>query len=349
MFKKRILFIIGAGASCEFGLPIGPALANAIADKVNITAREFGEETRTGDPEIISQLQRRNHQFLNQYITAAHTIRDGVRFASSIDDFLDLHSTNEFVKTVGKIAIVKSILEQERRSNLYFDKSNIYNTMKVSSFEDTWLIKFVRMLGRGVPKEAVGNIFNKVAFICFNYDRCIEQTLYHALQQLYSIDSRQAGEILKKLDIIHPYGMVGDLKTDVQNGVAFGGDPHRLSEDYSALSDRIKTYTEQVEDEYLLEQIHEHMHKAERIVFLGFAFHDQNMKLLKPKDGLKKKEIYGTAFGMSDSDVTVIRHQLLSFFKDGSDREVMDVRPNEIRNDLKCADLFDQYTRSLPA
>ena len=250
---------------------------------------------------------------------------------------------------MGKIAIVKSILEREHRSNLYVDKATIYNTMKVGDFEDTWLIKFVRMLGRGVPKEAVSNIFNNVAFICFNYARCIEQILYHALRQLYSINSRRAGEILQKLDIIHPYGMVGDLRTDVQTGVAFGGDPHRLSEDYSGLSDRIKTYTEQVDDESMLEQIHEHMHNAEHLVFLGFAFHDQNMGLLKPKDGLKKKEIYGTAFGMSDSDVTVIRHQLLNFFKEGPDRQVMDARPNEIRNDLTCANLFDRYTRSLPA
>ena len=39
---------------------------------------------------------------------------------------------------------------------------------------DTWLVKFMYMLGRGVPKENVREIFDNVSFIVFNYDRCVE-------------------------------------------------------------------------------------------------------------------------------------------------------------------------------
>jgi hypothetical protein len=94
--------------------------------------------------------------------------------------------------------------------------------------------------------------------------------------------------------------------------------------------------------------MHAEMHLADRIIFLGFAFHDQNMALLNPERKLKRKEVYATAYGMSDNDVGVIRSQIVHF--SGSlDREKLRDENVVIRNDLKCADLFDQYTRSLPA
>ncbi len=347
MFKRRTLFVVGAGASKEFGLPLGPALAATIAGKTNIKL-EGGRNVVNGDRDIVSQLERRSRERFSNFLTACHIISNGVQMSSSIDDFLDLHASNSDIKTAGKIAIVKSILEEERSSKLFFNKSNMYNKLSVSSFEDTWLIKFVRMLGRGVAKERIDTIFDNVAFIVFNCDRCIEQCLYHALQQLYAVPANQAAELLSKLTIIHPYGAVGYLKTEsTQAGVAFGGDHDRLSEDYSALSDRIKTYTEQITDEQELAPIHQEMRKAERIIFLGFAFHDQNVALIKPSNSLARKEIIATAFGMSANDVDVVRAQLLSFFE-GREREIMDSSRIAIRSDLKCSDLFDQYTRSLP-
>jgi hypothetical protein len=205
------------------------------------------------------------------------------------------------------------------------------------------------MLGRGVPKEEIEDIFENVAFIVFNYDRCIEHCLLHALQQLYSLPEKAAADVLGKLTIVHPYGMVGYLKTEIaQAGVSFGGEARALSEDYYALSGRIKTYTEQVSDPDELKPIHDEVIKAERIVFLGFAFHDQNLALIKPRASIKRKDIYATAFGMSESDVDVVKAQLLNFFE-GEEREIMDNGHIIIRRDLKCSDMFDQYTKSFPA
>src|SRR5262245_48172400 len=152
MFKRRTLFVVGAGASKEFGLPLGPALAATIASKTNIKIQS-GHDVTSGDRDIVSQLQRRDRSRLNEFLITSRIISNGVQMSSSIDDFLDLHASNQDIKTVGKIAITKSILEEERSSKLFFDKSNIYNKLHVNAFEDTWLIKLVRMLGRGVPKE----------------------------------------------------------------------------------------------------------------------------------------------------------------------------------------------------
>jgi hypothetical protein len=59
MFKRRTLFVVGAGASYEFGLPLGPALAATIAKKADIKSRLEGSSDDPIDPEIYPQLLRR--------------------------------------------------------------------------------------------------------------------------------------------------------------------------------------------------------------------------------------------------------------------------------------------------
>jgi len=123
------------------------------------------------------------------------------------------------------------------------------------------------MLGRGVPKENVSEIFDRVSFINFNYDRCVEHFLFHALQKLYTLPEKDAKAIVDNLNIIHPYGIVGD------------GDFGNTSADYVALADGIKTYTEQVGNADVMLSLGAEVARAEAMVFLGFAYHSQNMEL----------------------------------------------------------------------
>jgi hypothetical protein len=107
MFKRKTLFILGAGASAEVDLPVGTQLAKIIASMLDV--RRGGPENMTGEM-LLGQLYDRYPLPKNGYHRAAMLISDGVRLASSIDDFLDRHTGNEEVQRVGKAAIVKSIL-----------------------------------------------------------------------------------------------------------------------------------------------------------------------------------------------------------------------------------------------
>lgn len=343
MFNRRTLFVVGAGASAEVGLPVGTKLASTIATMLDIRFDEFGQRRVSGDADLFSQFLQFHPNELNDYQSACWLIRDGVRLSNSIDDFLDVYSQNQRVKEVGKTAVVKAILEAERDSKLFYDKSNIYNKMDMSVIEDTWFIKFIRMLGRGVPLDRVESIFDKVAFIVFNYDRCIEHFLFLAIRQLYSLDERSAGLLMDKLSIIHPYGVVANIPHSNRNGVDFGGGPDRLTAPYLELSKRIRTYTEQIKDPDEIKVIQEKVMAAEKVVFLGFAFHDQNLQLLKPERGAGK-QFFATAFGLSPYDVSVISEKLLELFK--TNRSASDIF---IDNQHKCSDLFDFYSKSLPA
>ena len=109
----------------------------------------------------------------------------------------------------------------------------------------------------------------------------MEHILYHALQSKYGISDGHAADVLAKLTIIHPYGSVGKLAWQ------FDESPIRYGEKATpnglvALTDEIKTFTERVEDQESIDEMKDLVFQAKNIVFLGFAFHSQNIQLMQP-------------------------------------------------------------------
>ena len=182
-------------------------------------------------------------------------------------------------------------------------------------------------------RDDIAKRFEQITLIVFNYDRCIEHYLLHSLITYHKLSSKDAAEILESLKIIHPYGTVGSLPWQKQNRtVEFGGQPR----DLPTLSEEIRTFTEQSEDSEEGESIYNAISTSDLIVFLGFAYHKQNLDLLTPKDSDGKASIVGTAFGISDSDVDFIRRELAGRFC-ANNIEVV-----TLGNTHKCIDLFTE-------
>jgi hypothetical protein len=329
MFKRKTLFIVGAGASAEVDFPVGTQLAQQIGAKMDIRFERGFDPIGTGDHDLYSHIVHARRQDADQLQNAAWRIRDGIPFAQSIDDFLDQHRNDAYVNLYGKVAIVQAIVEAERASKLYFNPLEGAETFDADKLADTWFVKFMYMLSRGVPRERIAHIFENVSFVVFNYDRCIEHFLIHALKRAYSIRHEDAAAIVGNLHIIHPYGDVGDLRK-----VPFGAT--RIN--CVALSERIKTYTEQAAVAEVTSAIQEEIEQAECVVFLGFAYHSQNIQMIRVSKR-SDKVIYGTAFGMSEADVSVVTGLI--------DRALSSPGPFHIENKLKCAELFNFYARSL--
>lgn len=193
----------------------------------------------------------------------------------------------------------------------------------------------MQMLGPGIPRENVEKIFDHVSFIVFNYDRCLEYFLFHALQKLYCLKDSEVKPIVANLDITHPYGVI-------HPNVPFGV----TRANYNLLAGDIKTYTEQVGPADAVSEVATKIQSADHIVFLGFAYHDQNMSMLQPLDPMPaSKSVIGTAFGMSDADVNVTSHQIDAWFQGRDARAFRSMI--KLENKLKCAELFDYYAKSL--
>ena len=349
MFRKRTLFVLGAGSSYEVKLPVGLGLARDIATRLDVRLGDDNRNIGEGDKYLLGKFQSLYPQQFNQYLQASWRIRDGLPTAASIDDFLDMHSHDEHMQLIGKAAIVRSILEAERGSDLFFDQNNLRNKLVLEKLEGSWFMKFIRVLGRGITKRNAPQIFDNVSFVVFNYDRCVEFFLLQALQAMYSIPLNDAAAIVQDLSIIHPYGTIGELPNLASGSVQvpFGG-IEDYDFNYITLAQRIKTYTEQVAGSEVTNGIRNEIERAEQVVFLGFAYHAQNMLLLRPFEELGlARPIYGTAVGMSDSDVSLARGELRSWFLPDHSLPSDPFNVIHIENQLTCAKLFDNYAKSI--
>jgi hypothetical protein len=335
VFNRQTLFVLGAGSSFEAGLPVGHEIARRIGNKADIRFEGSNVPVGAGDFPLFGQITNSLQDHPNEYQQAAWLIRDGIVFAQSIDDFLDQHRTNAYVNAFGKAAIAKAIVEAELACKLYFNPFQGQEMFDVSDLASTWFVKFMYMLGRGVAKENVREILDKVSFVVFNYDRCLEFFLVHALRRLYRLNEQEAQSIVNDLHIVHPYGVV-------PSNVPFGN----TGANFARIADQIKTYTEQMGAGDVISAVGAELSRAECIIFLGFAYHSQNMALLRPAERMKTRPVFGTAFGMSDADVEVVSHDLASFFAPPMDARTRR-RMIRLENKLKCADLFDNYARSL--
>ncbi len=105
---------------------------------------------------------------------------------------------------------------------------------------------------------------------------------------------------------------------------------------------KIKTYSERIEDAGAITTLHRLLIDAETIVFLGFAFHDENMKLMTSSAPNRLTRVFATARGISDSDREVIREQISDVFGKNEDRI-----PIQLRQDLYCHQFFNEYSRTL--
>jgi len=349
MFQSSTVFVLGAGASKEVGLPVGSELAQTISKKLNI--RYDGPSPLPGGDMRLYQIMK--GKIGNDAQKTGWIIRDGVLLANSIDDFLDRHAANPNVVLYGKAAIVASILEAERRSRIFTSNAQPRSESFFADVSKTWYSRLLKVLGPGVPVEKVDTLFNNVAFIDFNYDRCLPQFLVEAIQPLYGLDRPRAQQIVATARILHPYGSLGALPIQgTAGGVPFG-DPDETADPYE-MAQRIRLYTEQVKDHDKIDEIKQTVAQADRLVFLGFGYHQQNLNLIAPTGTKATREILGTAFGISADDIAVLQDALRIFIKPmaprlsaRTGRDVTHYDYIKLKGNLVASGLFDELSRTL--
>lgn len=340
------VFVLGAGASKEVALPTGYELKNKIQDLLNIRFEHWSQSQ--GDYLIVESLRRvvqkddGSRGDINPYLHQAAHIREALPQAISIDNFIDAHRDNKEIELCGKLAIVRAILQSEQSSLLYFDR-NQRDKLDFKALENTWFLPFFQLLTENCGIDDLEERFSQVSLIIFNYDRCLEHFLINALMNYYKVLEEQAAQLVNMIRIYHPYGAVGYLPWQNQGNVMnFGEDPN--AEQLLEIAKGIKTFTEgTAPDSSEISEIRNCIKNTERLVFLGFAFHELNMELLKPNGGVSKTDFsnvkcFATALDISNSDKSVITEQISELY-------LTEVQANMA--DVTCKDLFIEYRRSL--
>lgn len=350
MFAAETVIIVGAGASSEAGLPTGSALRDSLAAILDIKYdEEWGQKQISGSLSVAAALKieasKRNppSTAINQFLPSAWRIRDALPMAISIDNYLDAHPGDKNIEICGKLAIVQAILEAERRSALFCDSHYGNGTIDYGALGNTWYSAIIQLLTENCTVSDLRKRLSNIHCIIFNYDRCLEHFFYHALQIYYGISAAEAIDTLSNLNVYHPYGTVGPLGWSGEtNTVGFGAEvaPEQLLD----LARHIKTFSEGTDpstSEILA--IREALQEARTVMFLGFAFHRMNMRLLNSGRPVgqeaKLRRCFGTAKGFSESDRAVVS---------GDVAELLSIEESAVRiGDFTCSGLFREYWRSL--
>lgn len=275
-FRENTTFVIGAGASAEFGLPVGWKLLEQIRDNC-LFAFDPSIVGAKGNQKIFNAVLQKHcsdRPTLDRVFTTFRDIHKGVETAGSIDEYINRYSDDALIAELGKLQIAYAILFAETRSKMMPKKGKDADGINWQAVDETWIVPFTRALFDGVRASEVETLGQNITIICFNYDRCIEHYLEYAIQRAYrDVDRPAARKIVNQMNIIHPYGSLGPL-----DRFSFGTPPEHA--DLYHITKNLITWSETVEDEELIDTMRQSIGSADNIVFLGFAFASQNMKLL---------------------------------------------------------------------
>jgi hypothetical protein len=307
MFSQPIVFVIGAGASAEFKMPVGAELKKRIAQTLNFT-----KGPNSGDVRFYNLIITRFGD--DGYVKAAAELSRIIGRFDSIDEALNWFSEHTIV-SIGKSAIAWEILKAERTSNLY--NNDDPNFISHASRHEAWTEQFLGMAISAVKRDCIWDVFSNVTIIKFNYDRTLEHYLYSALQRRFEVSEKDSVRAISQLHIIRPYGTVRPLPWQKEqiNRVEFGYD---ISNDFDQLhniSERIRTYTEQITEPELQHALTQAVNNAKQVVFLGFGYHQQNMRLISPSTQVGRY-VLATVFGIDSNNydrmIEMLRTKLLT-------------------------------------
>lgn len=345
MFRAKTVFVIGAGASVEVGLPMGPDLLKQIVQLTNVKF-DYNQQ-KSGDINILEALRLivgdgRDVAKLNDHIRAGRQLGKSAQQALSIDNVIDALEDPQ-VELVGKLGIVRAILKAESASSRFKSVKEVPDTLNLNKFDDCWYGSLTKILTEEIRKSNFSYIFDNFEIINFNYDRCLEHYLPISLSSYYGLSLEAVREIMQGLKIHRPYGVAGRLpwqKGDTPS-VGFGeGSPRQLAD----VVQQVRTFTERVAEGEELAAMRDTLASADRVVFLGFAFHRQNVELLSQKM-LDHSEVVATAYQISKSDKSVIEDELGKAFE--HEFVMQDTRIKLA--DMTCSQFFKDYWRTLTA
>jgi hypothetical protein len=298
------VLILGAGASNHYGFPLAAGIVTRVsgdADGLRARAQTFGLE-----PKVYERVVER---LLNSGCTSVD------QFAEYLDDAADIITAKALIAYHLGICEVRGALRSERAGGHWYRL--LANQLIGPTLE-------------GFPQR-------DIAVVTFNYDRSLEQYLLDCLTARFGERHSEADirAALLRLPIIHIYGRMGYLP-----GFAKPDEPERAFE-------RIETRVQMdaaIAGMHLLRELRGAPGRGERdaareclrdatghVVFLGFAFAQENLEALDLVNTCAGKTVHGTIFDIGEDE----RHKELT------------LRLKKFGVELNEAWRFDVYTALL--
>jgi len=268
MIRVPTALVLGAGVSLSYGYPLGSGLVEDVLGNV--------------DSEYWAQIIM--HCGVDRREISRFKSELQLSQQASIDRFLE-HRPE--LMRVGKLAIALALMLRERNDVLLTDfgirKAGIYHYL-YEKLNATW--------------DSFNQ--NKLSIVTFNYDRSIEHFLFSALKHSYDKSDGETSEAIANIPIIHVHGWLGPLPWQAEGGRPYAPvlapDSARavirnpklrlpIAQSVQRASEQIIVVSQANPNTEEFQEAHALLEAAERIYFLGFGFHRDNLTRLQLKAG----------------------------------------------------------------
>lgn len=311
MITTKTVLVLGAGASQPYGFPVGSVLVSQL-QSVGV-ARQLERAGVAGEFKQFSEVL-------------------GAAQPYSIDEFLE--NRPEF-SSVGTMAITACLLPAEHRS---------LKELNDLSKTDHWY-RYLKAHLSG-PFQELGK--NQLRIITFNYDRSLEHYLFTTSCHTYGKSAGECAIQLAPIEILHVYGSLGPLPWQQAADPLPYGPADVTGRVIIQARQNIKVMHEGLEDTVQghFEKAKKWLQWADRILFLGFGFHDNNVKRLDLARILRKdQKISGTCLGLDHTSRNKVVYCTSWALRPENLRPDLSPIPTIYfpDNDAKCHDFLCKY------
>ena len=278
MIATPTTLVLGAGTSMGYGFPSGEKLKGDICELFGDEANEANQRLSQGNDHLFHP---------RDFADFANALRQSGLL--SVDAFIE---RNPRYEGTGAMAIAHCLITYEDHERLFPKRGtdNLYQYI-------------FQCLGADFPTF----LDNRLSFITFNYDRSLEHYLYTALEYsnigMNGVQLQQTlTRVMSGLKIVHVYGNIAPLPWQP-------GDPKRrydTANDYGntcMAAGYLRVMNSKRKGGQEIEVARNFLGDAERVCFLGFGYHKENIDLLGTEGNPWGRELYGTSLGLPVTEV----------------------------------------------
>ena len=323
---KKKVFVLGAGSSMPYGYPSGAELLNKLKrtrqEEFDVYRSKFGHKPREVHGELLTKI-------------ASPSVY-------SIDRFLTNHIHNTDLTDYAKYLVRNVIKRHEGTNEVHFHSSGKTNFDFPHPFDrkynrQDWIEYLFHKMFDLAKWELEKFKELPFYFINFNYDNLLEQKLFEFLVLNKGVDIEEAEGFVvdffsKKMR--HVYGKIDQWSRDLYGSKSFVS-PNQIK----IIGERLESTDKKILEIYLKE--------ADEIIFLGFGFHFDNIKILpfsrSPhlNGGSISTFFYGTTKGMGNSEISDIRKYLTQHGFGSVD--FYETKVNTANNNVECLAYLQNY------
>jgi len=275
------VFILGAGASAEYGFPLGNDLVRMIVAGTEGNGLLYSELLAAG--------------FSGAEVTTfSRKLRDSDSL--SIDTFLEGNGGGQF-QAIGKAAIAITILRAEQMSIV----GQKWLGQNVPA--DHWL-RYVWNLMRSGCASSKDFTKNKVAVVTFNYDRSVEWYFRTVLESAFNLPgpSDAASLFESAVQVAHLHGKIAHREFGQYNTLS-GQEVKQIASGIRVVHDAA--------DEPQFKTAYKLFGEAQLLCLLGFGYHPVNIDRLRLNQSLPRHTaILASTYKMGEAEVRVAQGRI---------------------------------------